>query len=106
LVRFGYDPDWILTRDFFTFEGAYCSAMRCWYLDKAEDLNSLHAAVASAFAKKGSNPVGDRVKMFDPMLSSRDCIVGDEPETRQSAGRGSAADFMRDVGAGKFRGVK
>lgn len=98
LVRFGYSPRYVLSRDLITFNALYCSAMRCMYLDKSEDVMSMMAAVATCIGggKKGKTMVDLTLEMWKPAIESRG---GSQKESGRSDTDGLS---LRDEMAGGF----
>ena len=67
LVRFGFAPGYVLSRDILTFNALYSSAMRCHYQDRIEEAHLLVSAVAEGGGnlKKGTkSPVMAIIKQW------------------------------------------
>lgn len=95
LVRFGFPPGWVLSRDVLTFNALYASALRCHYQDRIEDAHLLVAGVAqgSGSLKKGSKPpVLAMVKSWEKIVHR-----GDEKKSTAVAG---AKELLKDLKTG------
>ena len=91
LVRFGFQPGWVLSRDVLTFNALYASAMRCHYEDRIEDAHLLVAAVAqgSGSLKKGTKPpVAAMVKAWQKIVDPK------------KAGAAGPQELLRDMKVG------
>jgi len=109
LVGFGFEPAYVLTLDFMSFNALYSSAMRATYISKSEDAQSLAAVVATFMggAKKGEkDPMTRQLDTWETIIDQRPKAIGakDQPEKKKT--KRGAAEFLADVAKGMFRGVK
>lgn len=97
LIRFGFAPRYVLSRDLITLDGLYGSALRCTYVGKSEDAWTMASAIGQAFKeKKKKGPLGELSKMWHKIISARDPSAKGKP----APGTGNAADFLADYKSG------